>query len=89
MNPPDAPYTTDGDILPESLVLPNAHEYYGAAVFSEDEEGNCVSPVFSDARYGQHIFDVIDAIIAQYDGDATIAGVSLTLTATILSICWP
>ncbi len=72
MNPPDAPYTTSGDILPESVILPNAQEYYGAAVYSEDEEGNCVAPTFSDARYGEHIFDVLDAITAKYDGDATI-----------------
>ena len=72
MNPPDSPYTTAGDILPESVVLPNAHEYYGAAVYSEDEEGNCTSPTFSDARYGNHIFDVLDAITAKYDGDASI-----------------
>jgi len=72
MNPPDSPYTTSGLVLPESVVLPNAHEYYGAAVFSEDDDGNCVSPTFSDRAYGQHIFDVLDAITAAYDGDASI-----------------
>ena len=72
MNPPESPYTTSGDILPESVVLPNAQEYYGFAVFDEDEDGNCVSPTFSDGGYGDHIFDVVDAIIAQYDGDDSI-----------------
>ncbi len=72
MNPPDAPYMTSGDILPDSIILPNAHEYYGAAVYQEDDEGNCVSPTFSDARYGDHIEDVVAGITAKYDGDPSI-----------------
>jgi immune inhibitor A len=62
-------YTTTGSFLTVPVTVPHSHEYYGHAVYSEDIDGNCTSPTFSDANYQDYVPDIVDAIIAQY-GDS-------------------
>lgn len=62
-------YSTTGGILTIPVTVPHSHEYYGHAIYGEDVDGNCTSPTFSDANYGEYILDILDAIVAQY-GDS-------------------
>lgn len=65
-------YTAGGGFLNDPLSLSHSHEYYGYAVYTEDEEGNCVASDGSDANYGDFAFNTLEAITAAYDGDASI-----------------
>lgn len=61
-------YRAGGGVLADAVSVPHSHEYYGYARYSEDTDGNCVSPTFSDANYGQYLRDVVAATSAKYDG---------------------
>jgi len=65
-------YQAGGGFLHDPLSLPHSHEYYGYAIYQEDDEGNCVASDGSDANYGDFAFDTLDAITAAYDGNADI-----------------
>ncbi len=59
-------YSTTGAILTDTVTLTHTHEYYGHAVYTEDEAGNCGTTTFSDANYREYAPDVIAEIVAQY-----------------------
>ncbi len=65
-------YQAGGGFLTDALSLPHSHEFYGHALYEEDEEGNCVTDDGSDANYVDFVFDTIDSLTAAYDGDDTI-----------------
>lgn len=69
----DGAYQAGGGFLHDSLALPRSHEFYGHAVYAEDEEGNClIVGDNSDANYVDFVLDTMDAITAAYEGDDTI-----------------
>lgn len=68
----DGQYTAGGGFIAEPLALPHSHEFYGHAVYTEDEEGNCVTSSGSDGNYGEFAFNTLEAITAAYDGDPSI-----------------
>ncbi|WP_374689721.1 immune inhibitor A domain-containing protein [Promineifilum sp.] len=65
-------YQAGGGFLADPLSLPHAHEYYGHAVYQEDDEGNCVTADNSDGNYGSFAFDTLDALTAAFDGNPDI-----------------
>ncbi|MCB0255899.1 MAG: immune inhibitor A [Anaerolineae bacterium] len=60
-------YQIGGAVLPEPVAVNHSQEYYGHAVYDDDNgAGACTSPLFSDAHPGEYIYDVIDAVKDQY-----------------------